>query len=70
MAAKGFTKVADVGKPDLLLGYQLMIDQEKQINASETPGAGGEAGVAGAGGAEAASVPFRRILQPTTSALS
>jgi Domain of unknown function (DUF4136) len=32
MEAKGFTKVADGGKPDLLLGYQLMIDQEKQIN--------------------------------------
>ena len=32
MAAKGFTKVADGSKPDLLLGYQLMIDQEKQIN--------------------------------------
>ena len=32
MAAKGFTKVADGGKPDLLLGYQLMIDREKQIN--------------------------------------
>ena len=32
MAAKGFTKVADGGKPDLLLGYQLAIDQEKQIN--------------------------------------
>ena len=31
MAAKGFTKVFE-GKPDLLLGYQLMIDQEKQIN--------------------------------------
>ncbi len=31
MAAKGFTKVVE-GKPDLLLGYQLMIDQEKQIN--------------------------------------
>jgi Domain of unknown function (DUF4136) len=32
MAAKGFTKVADWGKSDLLLGYQLMIDREKQIN--------------------------------------
>jgi Domain of unknown function (DUF4136) len=32
MAAKGFTKVADGGKSDLLLGYQLMIDREKQIN--------------------------------------
>jgi Domain of unknown function (DUF4136) len=32
MAAKGFTKVADGGKPDLVLGYQLMIDREKQIS--------------------------------------
>jgi hypothetical protein len=32
MAAKGLTKVADGGKADLLLGYQLAIDQEKQIN--------------------------------------
>ena len=31
MAGKGFTKV-DGGKADLLLGYQLAIDQEKQIN--------------------------------------
>jgi len=32
MAAKGFTEVQDAGKADLLLGYQLAIDQEKQIN--------------------------------------
>ena len=32
MTAKGFTQMPDGGKPDLLLGYQLMIDQEKQIN--------------------------------------
>jgi hypothetical protein len=32
MATKSFTKVADDAKPDLLLGYQLMIDREKQIN--------------------------------------
>ena len=32
MAAKGFTKLTDGGKPDLLIGYQLMIDREKQIN--------------------------------------
>jgi Domain of unknown function (DUF4136) len=32
LPAKGFTKAADGGKPDLLLGYQLMIDREKQIN--------------------------------------
>jgi hypothetical protein len=31
MAAKGFTKVSE-GKPDLLVGYQLMVDREKQIN--------------------------------------
>ena len=32
MLAKGFTRVAEGGKPDLLLGYQLIIDAEKQIN--------------------------------------
>ena len=32
MTAKGFSKVADSGKPDLLVSYQLAIDQEKQIN--------------------------------------
>ncbi len=32
MAAKGLTKAVDGDKPDLLLGYQLAIDQEKQIN--------------------------------------
>jgi Domain of unknown function (DUF4136) len=32
MAAKGFIKVVDGGKADLLLGYQLAISQEKQIN--------------------------------------
>jgi hypothetical protein len=32
MAAKGFTKVADGGKADVLLGYQLAINQEQQIN--------------------------------------
>jgi hypothetical protein len=32
MVTKGFTKVQDGGKADLLLGYQLAIDQEKQIN--------------------------------------
>jgi len=32
MAAKGFTKVEDGAKADLLVGYQLAIDQEKQIN--------------------------------------
>ena len=32
MTAKGFTKVDERAKADLLLGYQLAIDQEKQIN--------------------------------------
>ena len=32
MVAKGFTKVEDGSKADLLLGYQLAIDQQKQIN--------------------------------------
>src|ERR1700756_4221638 len=32
MAAKGLTKVVDGDKADLLLGYQLAIDREKQIN--------------------------------------
>lgn len=32
MVAKGFTKVADGVKPDLLLGYQLILDREKEIN--------------------------------------
>ena len=32
MAAKGFTKVVGGGKADVLLGYQLVIDREKQIN--------------------------------------
>src|SRR5215469_9048031 len=32
MTAKGLTKVGDGGRPDLLIGYQLMVDREKQIN--------------------------------------
>jgi Domain of unknown function (DUF4136) len=32
MSAKGFAKVAEASKADLLLGYQLKIDQEKQVN--------------------------------------
>ena len=32
IAAKGFTKVTESGKADLLLGYQLVLSQEKQIN--------------------------------------
>ena len=33
MASKGFTKVVDGGKADVLLGFPLAIDREKQINA-------------------------------------
>ena len=52
MAAKGFTKVADGGKPDLLLGYQLMIDREKQINGfgDSWGGSGGWGGFGPLGG--------------------
>jgi hypothetical protein len=32
MSAKGLTKIENGSKVDLLLGYQLAIDQEKQIN--------------------------------------
>jgi len=32
LSAKGFTKVVEASKADLLLGYQLKIDQEKQVN--------------------------------------
>ena len=32
MAAKGLTKLADGATPDLLVGYQLIIDREKEIN--------------------------------------
>ena len=51
MAGKGFTKVADAGKPDLLLGYQLAIDREKQINGfgSGWGGFGGWGGPWGGG---------------------
>ena len=34
MAAKGFTKVENGSKADLLLSYQLAIDKEKQISGS------------------------------------
>ena len=69
MAAKGFTKVEDGSKADLLLGYQLAIDQEKQINGfgdnlgSWGPWAPGARG-------EVASVHFRPVLQPLPSGLS
>ena len=44
MAGKGFTKVVDGGKPDLLLGYQLAIDREKQINGFGSGWGGGWGG--------------------------
>jgi Domain of unknown function (DUF4136) len=40
MAARGFTKAADGGKADLLLGYQLAVNQEKQINGYGWGGGG------------------------------
>jgi hypothetical protein len=43
MAAKGLSKVVDGGNADLLLGYQLAIDREKQINGF-TSGRGGMGG--------------------------
>ena len=43
MAAKGFTKVVDGGKADLLLGFQLAIDREKQLNGF-ADGSGGWGG--------------------------
>ena len=65
MAAKGLTKASDGDKADLLLGYQLVIDREKQITASRTAGVA----TAGARGV-AASIHFRQLLQPLTSGLS
>jgi len=42
MAAKGFTKVENGSKADLLLSYQLAIDKEKQINGfGDNPGGWG-----------------------------
>lgn len=51
MAAKGLTKVVDLDKADLLLGYQLAIDREKQVNgfASGWGGWGGGWGPWGGG---------------------
>jgi hypothetical protein len=49
MAAKGLTKVTDGGKPDLLLGYQLAIDREKQINGFASGWGGGFGGGLGPG---------------------
>jgi hypothetical protein len=52
MLAKGFTKVEDGSKADLLLGYQLAIDQEKQVNGfgDNMGGWGGWAGSPWGGG--------------------
>lgn len=47
MAAKGFTKVEDGGKPDLLLGYQFAIDREKEINGISNGWGGWGVGAAG-----------------------
>src|ERR1700688_1435501 len=51
MVAKGFTKVENDSKADLLLGYQLAIDQEKQINGfgDNLGGLGGWGGLGGLG---------------------
>jgi hypothetical protein len=40
MAAKGLTKVVDGDKADLLLGFQLAVDREKQINGFAAGSAG------------------------------
>lgn len=40
MAAKGFTKMVDGGKADLLLGYQLALNEEKRINGYGMGGGG------------------------------
>jgi hypothetical protein len=70
MAAKGISKVADGGKPDLLVGYQLMIDQEKQINGfGDSWGGWGGFGGWGPWG-EAALAPSRQVLPAVTLGLS
>jgi len=70
MAGKGFTKAVDGSKADLLLGYQLAIDQEKQINGfgDNLGGWGGLGGWGPWGGAD--SVHFRPVPQAITSGLS
>ena len=50
MAGKGFTKVEDGSKADLLLGYQLAIDREKQINGFGSGWGGGWGGMGPWGG--------------------
>ena len=69
MAGKGFAKAVDGSKADLLLGYQLAIDQEKQINGFGD-NMGGFGGLGGWGRWGAASVHFRPVLQAITSGLS
>jgi hypothetical protein len=49
MAAKGLIKVVDSDKADLLLGYQLVIDREKQINGFANGWGGGGWGPWGGG---------------------
>jgi hypothetical protein len=63
MALKGLTKVADGGKPDLLLGYQLAIDRQQQINGFGN-GWGGFGGFGGPGGGGLSS------FSATTSAIN
>jgi hypothetical protein len=41
LATKGFTRVADGQAPDLLLGYQAILSQEKEINGSAWGGGWG-----------------------------
>jgi Domain of unknown function (DUF4136) len=52
MAAKGLTKMVGGGKPDLLLGYQLAVSREKQVNGfgDGWGGAGGWGGFGPWGG--------------------
>ena len=51
MAAKGLTKLADGATPDLLVGYQLIIDREKEINGfGDSCGGWGGWGPSGEGG--------------------
>jgi Domain of unknown function (DUF4136) len=66
MTAKGFTKVEDRDRADLLLGYQLAIDRENQINGFGDSW-GGWGGWGGWGPGGTASVHFQRIRQAITS---
>ena len=61
MAAKGLTKVVDGGKPDLLLGYQLAIDREKQINGFGSDWGGWGGWGPGMGGLDAFSATISTI---------